>query len=81
MVADAVSNALGKVGCTLHDIVYQEHALGAWFYLASHRLYWHYLGCGQAILGMGFTPDIIAASVYALFSAVNRMLNDQTEEK
>lgn len=79
---DAVSNALGKgLDVRFHDIVYQEHALErgstsraiAYIGITSDasRQYW----------GCGIHTDIIAASVYALFSAVNRMLNDQTEEK
>ncbi len=38
-------------------------------------------GCAGNTGGCGIHTDIIAvSSVYALFSAVNRMLNDQTEE-
>ncbi len=79
---DAVSNALGKgLDVRFHDIVYQEHALER----GSTSRAIAYIGitsdAGRQYWGCGIHTDIIAASVYALFSAVNRMLNDQTEEK
>ena len=79
---DAVSNALGKgLNIRFHDIVYQEHALER----GSTSRAIAYIGitsdAGRQYWGCGIHTDIIAASVYALFSAVNRMLNDQTKEK
>ena len=79
---DAVSNALGKgLDVRFHDIVYQEHALER----GSTSRAIAYIGitsdAGRQYWGCGIHTDIIAASVYALFSAINRMLNDQTEEK
>ena len=76
---DAVSNALRRgLNIRFHDIVYQEHALErgstsrAIAYIGitsdSRKTYW----------GCGVHTDIITASIYALFSAVNRMLSEES---
>ena len=79
---DAVSNALKKAYELKYSLeTYQEHALER----GSTSRAIAYIGitsdAGRQYWGCGIHTDIIAASVYALFSAINRMLNDQTEEK
>ena len=78
---DAVSNALRKgLDIRFHDIVYQEHALER----GSTSRAIAYIGItseqGKVFWGCGVHTDIIAASVYALFSAVDRMLTDPSAE-
>ena len=71
---DAVSNALQKnLGISYSNLTYNEHALEigqsarAIAYIsitgADGKVYW----------GAGMDTDIITASIYALFSAINRM--------
>ena len=72
---DAVSNALQKnLGISYSNLTYNEHALEigqsarAIAYIsitgADGKVYW----------GAGMDTDIITASIYALFSAINRMV-------
>lgn len=78
---DAVSNALRRgLNIRFHDIVYQEHALErgstsrAIAYVGitsdSQKTYW----------GCGVHTDIIAASIFALFSAIDRMLTQEQND-
>ena len=72
---DAVSNALRSgLNIRFHDIVYQEHSLER----GSTSRAIAYVGItadsGKTFWGSGIHTDIASASIYALFSAVNRML-------
>ena len=73
---DAVSNALRKgLNIRFHDIVYQEHSLER----GSTSRAIAYVGItadsGKTFWGSGVHTDITSASIYALFSAVNRLLS------
>ena len=73
---DAVSNALRKgLNIRFHDIVYQEHSLER----GSTSRAIAYVGItadsGKTFWGSGVHTDIASASIYALFSAVNRLLS------
>lgn len=69
-----------KLNIRFHDIVYQEHALErgstsrAIAYVGitsdSQKTYW----------GCGVHTDIIAASIFALFSAIDRMLTQEQND-
>lgn len=72
---DAISNALqDKYGIFYNDLVYAEHAMD----IGADSRAMAYVGIkdakGKMHWGAGIDTDIIAASIMALFSAVNRML-------
>ncbi len=72
---DAVSNAIQKnLGVTFSNLSYTEHTLGE----QSNSQAITYLSIttndGKVVWGAGQHDDIIAASINALFSAVNRSL-------
>ena len=71
---DAVSNALKKnLGISYSNLNYTEHALN----LGSSSQAVSYVGItddsGKVSWGAGIHDDIIASSIYALFSAINKM--------
>ena len=71
---DAVSNALKKnLGISYSNLNYTEHALD----LGSSSKAVSYVGitddAGKISWGAGINDDIIASSIYALFSAINKM--------
>ena len=71
---DAVSNALKKnLGISYSNLNYTEHALD----LGSSSQAVSYVGItddsGKVSWGAGIHDDIIASSIYALFSAINKM--------
>ena len=70
---DAVSNALKKnLGISYSNLNYTEHALN----LGSSSQAVSYVGitddAGKVYWGAGIHDDIIASSIYALFSAINK---------
>ena len=70
---DAVSNALKKsLGISYSNLTYTEHALN----LGSSSQAVSYVGitddAGKISWGAGIHDDIIASSIYALFSAINK---------
>ena len=72
---DAVSNAIKKnLGISYSGLTYTEHALEA----GSHSKAVTYVGImcedGKMSWGAGVHDDIIASSIYALFSAINKKL-------
>jgi 2-isopropylmalate synthase len=72
---DAVSNALKKnLGITYSGLTYTEHALES----GSSSKAVSYVGItnedGKVSYGAGVHDDIIASSIYALFSAINKRL-------
>ena len=73
---DAVSNALKKnLGLEYSGLTYTEHALET----GSSATAVTYVGItgedGKMIWGAGVHGDIIASSIYALFSAINQNLS------
>ena len=71
---DAVSNALKRnLGISYSNLNYTEHALD----LGSSSQAVSYVGItddsGKVSWGAGIHDDIIASSIYALFSAINKM--------
>lgn len=72
---DAVSNAVKEhLGISFSDLTYEEHALTSGS--ASQAITYVSIVCenGKKVWGAGIHDDIIASSVNALFSAVNRSL-------
>lgn len=72
---DAVSNAIKQqIGITFSDMTYEEHALTQGS--ASQAI--TYLSIvtsdGKKVWGAGISEDIIASSINALFSAINRSI-------
>lgn len=72
---DAVSNAVrDSLGVSFSELTYEEHALT----IGSSSQAVSYVGItldnGKLIWGAGVNDDIIAASINALFSAINRGL-------
>ncbi len=72
---DAVSNAIKKnLGISYSNLTYTEHALEA----GSMSKAVSYVGItdenGKVFWGAGIHDDIIASSIYALFSAINKKL-------
>lgn len=72
---DAVSNAVrDSLGVSFSELTYEEHALT----IGSSSQAVSYVGItldnGKLVWGAGVNDDIIAASINALFSAVNRGL-------
>ena len=74
---DAVANAIKEsLGVSFTDLTYEEHALS----LGSSSQAISYVSItlpdGKKSWGAGINDDIIASSIYALFSAVNRSLKE-----
>ncbi len=72
---DAVSNAVrDSLGVSFSELTYEEHALT----IGSSSQAISYVGItldnGKLVWGAGVNDDIIAASINALFSAINRGL-------
>ena len=72
---DAVSNAVrNSLGVSFSELTYEEHALT----IGSSSQAISYVGItldnGKLVWGAGVNDDIIAASINALFSAINRGL-------
>ncbi len=72
---DAVSNAVrDSLGVSFSELTYEEHALN----IGSSSQAISYVGItldnGKLVWGAGVNDDIIAASINALFSAINRGL-------
>lgn len=72
---DAVSNAIrDSLGVSFSELTYEEHALT----IGSSSQAISYVGItldnGKLVWGAGVNDDIIAASINALFSAINRGL-------
>ena len=71
---DAISNAIKQqLGISYSDLTYEEHALTrgstskaiSYVSIADEK--------GNHVWGAGINDDIIASSIQALFSAVNRL--------
>ncbi|MBQ3109404.1 MAG: 2-isopropylmalate synthase [Clostridia bacterium] len=75
---DAVSNGLQEMlGIRYHDLTYAEHSLSKGTSSSKAITYMSItMEDGRRVWGVGIHPDIIQASVLALFSAVNRALRD-----
>lgn len=74
---DAVANAIKEsLGVSFTDLTYEEHALS----LGSSSQAISYVSItlpdGKKSWGAGINDDIIASSIYALFSAINRSLKE-----
>lgn len=77
---DAVSNALKKqLGITFSDLTYEEHALTKGSSSQAITYVSITLDDGRKVWGAGIHDDIIASSVNALFSAINRGLRGKNE--
>ena len=73
---DAVSNAVKKhLGIEFSELTYEEHALTKGSSSQAITYVSITLENGKKIWGAGIHDDIIASSVNALFSAVNRSIN------
>ena len=72
---DAVSNAIKKqLGITFTELTYEEHALTKGSSAQAITYVSITLADGRTVWGAGIHDDIIASSVCALFSAVNRSI-------
>lgn len=70
---DAVANAMKKqLGIQFSDLTYEEHALTAGSSAQAITYLSIVLENGKKVWGAGIHDDIIASSVNALFSAINR---------
>lgn len=70
---DAVANAIKKqLGIQFSDLTYEEHALTAGSSAQAITYLSIVLENGKKVWGAGIHDDIIASSVNALFSAINR---------
>jgi 2-isopropylmalate synthase len=77
---DAVSNAIQSLlGCRYTDLTYKEHALGEGSTAQAIAYVSIRDGDGRTHWGAGVHTDIMAASVNALISAVNRKMRNFTE--
>ncbi len=75
---EAVSNVLQhELGVQFRDLTYTEYAMDKGRSQASRALACISITApdGQVVWGAGIDPDIVTASLEALFSAVNRMQN------
>ncbi len=74
---DAVSNAVKKqLNVQFSDLTYEEHALTAGSSAQAITYVSITLQDGRKVWGAGVDDDIIASSINALFSAVNRSMNE-----
>ena len=72
---DAVSNAVKRqLGVTFSDMTYEEHALTKGSSAQAITYLSITMPDGRIVWGAGIHDDIIASSICALFSAVNRSL-------
>ena len=72
---DAVSNAVKKqLGISFSELTYEEHALTKGSSSRAITYVSITLPSGQKVWGAGIHDDIIASSVNALFSAINRSI-------
>ena len=73
---DAVANAIKSgLGIKFSDLTYEEHALTAGSSSKAVTYVSIKLPSGQKVWGVGVHDDIMASSVNALFSAVNRSIS------
>ena len=73
---DAVSNAVKKqLGIEFSELTYEEHALTKGSAAQAITYVSITLPSGQKVWGAGIDDDIIASSIKALFSAINRSMN------
>ncbi len=73
---DAVSNALQKnLGISYTNVTYNEHALEIGQNARAIAYISITTGDGKVVWGAGMDTDIITASIQALLSAINRMVN------
>lgn len=73
---DAVSNAVKKqLGIQFSDLTYEEHALTKGSSSQAITYVSITLKDGRKVWGAGLNDDIIASSINALFSAINRGMN------
>ncbi|MDD4689360.1 MAG: alpha-isopropylmalate synthase regulatory domain-containing protein, partial [Eubacteriales bacterium] len=74
---DAVSNAIKKqLGIEFYGLTYEEHALTAGSSAQAITYVSLTMPDGRKAWGVGIHDDIIASSINALFSAVNRSMNE-----
>ena len=74
---DAVSNAVkAQLGITFSDLTYEEHALTKGSSSQAITYVSIVLKNGKRVWGAGIHDDIIASSVNALFSAINRGIEE-----
>ena len=74
---DAVSNAVKKqLGIKFSDLTYEEHALTKGSSSQAITYVSIMLDNGKKVWGAGIDDDIIASSIKALFSAINRSIGD-----
>lgn len=72
---DAVANALrSELGMNFSDLTYEEHALTQGSSSQAVTYMSVTLEDGRKVWGAGIHDDIIASSIYALFSALNRSI-------
>ena len=75
---DAVSDALRQMGILFSDLTYHEHALESGSSKSRAASYVSIrMNGGQEFWGAGLHNDIITSSLYALFSAVNKGLQEE----
>ena len=71
--AEAVANAIKKhLGVNFTDLTYEEHALSQGSTAKAVTYMSITLENGKKVWGAGVHDDIIASSINALFSAINR---------
>lgn len=74
---DAVSNAVKKqLGIEFSDLTYEEHALNKGSSAKAITYLSITLSDGRRVWGAGIHDDIIASSINALFSAINRSMKN-----
>ncbi len=77
---DAVSNAIrGCLGIMFSGLTYEEHALSRGSSSQAITYLSVVMADGRRVWGAGISEDIIASSINALFSALNRAKRDETE--
>lgn len=73
---DAVSNAVREhLGIAFSDMTYEEHALTSGSSSQAVTYLSIKLADGEKVWGVGIHDDIIASSINALFSAINRSID------
>ena len=75
---DAVSNAVKRqLGIGFSDLTYEEHALNKGSSSQAITYVSITLSNGRKVWGAGIHDDIIASSINALFSAINRGIEEE----
>ena len=75
---DAVSNAVkAKLGMEFADLTYEEHALTKGSSSQAVTYVSIVPESGKRVWGAGIHDDIIASSINALFSAINRSIDKE----